>query len=79
MRDTGTDLRIVGVVDDGPSEMNLVRLADRDVAYLGTLHSWLAYGDYDCRYVLGIGRPGSGAGEEADIMILLDPEPLLRR
>lgn len=33
-------------------------------------------------YVFGIGRPGGGAGEEADaddILILLDPEPLLKR
>lgn len=57
MRQTGTDLQIVGVVDDGPSDVNLTRLADRNVAYLGTLDSWLAYGDYDCRYVVGIGRP----------------------
>ncbi|MGE0784502.1 MAG: chemotaxis protein CheW [Sandaracinaceae bacterium] len=33
-------------------------------------------------YVLGIGRPGTGAGQRADpeeLLVLLDPEPLLRR
>ncbi|MDO5499969.1 MAG: acetyltransferase [Propionibacteriaceae bacterium] len=57
MRSAGAELTVVGVVDDGPSELNLARLADRDVAYLGSLDSWLSYGDYDCRYVLGIGSP----------------------
>lgn len=58
MQAAGEDLQIVGVVDDGPSDVNLARLADRDVAYLGTLYSWLIFGDYDTRYVLGIGSPG---------------------
>lgn len=57
MQHEDRELQVVGVVDDGPSDVNLQRLADRNVAYLGTLESWLAYGDYDCRYVLGIGRP----------------------
>src|SRR5690606_31597935 len=30
-------------------------------------------------YVLGVGRPGGSTREDADILILLDPEPLLRR
>lgn len=30
-------------------------------------------------YVLGIGRPGDDDGSDDDLLILLDPEPLLRR
>ena len=37
----GEPVEIVGVLDDGPSEMNLARLADRGVTYLGTIDDWL--------------------------------------
>ena len=57
MGTAGAALDIAGVVDDGPSQANLTRLADRDVAYLGTLDNWLAETDRDIRYVLGIGSP----------------------
>ena len=54
----GEPVEIVGVLDDGPSEMNLARLADRGVSYLGTIDDWLAGGDLNVRFVLGIGNPG---------------------
>lgn len=58
MKDAGTDLEIIGVVDDSPAPINLERLADRGVAYLGTREQWLATeGAPDARYVLGIGSP----------------------
>lgn len=57
MISAGASLEILGVVDDGPSETNLTKLADRGIAYLGTLEQWLAEGDRDVHYVLGIGSP----------------------
>lgn len=53
----GAGLGVLGVVDDAPSQTNLTRLAERDIAYLGTLDDWLAETDRDIRYVLGIGSP----------------------
>lgn len=53
----GALLEVVGVVDDGPSELNLERLAARGVAHLGTLDDWLGSGTAPRRYVLGIGHP----------------------
>ena len=44
-------------MDDGPSELNLERLAARGVAYLGTVEEWLATVERPTRYVLGIGSP----------------------
>lgn len=52
-----SDLEVVGVVDDGPSAVNLERLHARGVAYLGTVAEWLREGIGDVRYVLGIGDP----------------------
>lgn len=57
MRGAGADLEIVGVVDDGISELNHQRLADRGVAFLGTLDEWLATSTDDQKFVLGIGNP----------------------
>lgn len=53
----GASIDILGVLDDGPSRANLTRLAERDIAYLGTLEKWLAEGDRQARFVLGIGSP----------------------
>lgn len=52
----GHDLTIVGVADDAPSEVNLERLAARDVAYLGTVAD-LPAGEAEWRFVIGIGSP----------------------
>lgn len=47
---------IVGVADDGPSPINLDRLAKVDVPFLGTVDQIL--GEHAaCRYVLAIGAP----------------------
>lgn len=54
---SGEPVQIIGVLDDGPSELNLSRLADRGISYLGTVDWWLANGDRDARFVLGIGSP----------------------
>lgn len=46
-------IEVVGVVDDGPTELNLARLAEHGLPYLGTLESWLSYGDYEIPFLLG--------------------------
>lgn len=54
---TGAHVEVVGVVDDGPSELNLERLGARGVSYLGTLAEWLASETLPRQYVLGVGSP----------------------
>lgn len=53
-----TRYEVLGVVDDSPSETNLRRLADRDVAYLGTTSDWLNLAP-PTYYTVGIGDPVS--------------------
>lgn len=57
MKENGAFIEVLGVVDDAPSAVNLQRLADRKVPYLGTIEEWLATDTTDLRYVLGIGNP----------------------
>ncbi|OCL31810.1 acetyltransferase [Tessaracoccus lapidicaptus] len=52
----GTDLEVLGVVDDNPSEVNQDRLEARGVQYLGTISAWLETAP-SARFVLGIGSP----------------------
>lgn len=47
---------ILGVVDSGPSELNLMRLKQMGVRYLGTESEWLEIGRRT-EYVVGIGSP----------------------
>lgn len=54
--DSRPGLQLVGVVDDGPSDVNLARLRRRGVDYRGTVGDWLD-GDDDARFVIGIGHP----------------------
>jgi sugar O-acyltransferase (sialic acid O-acetyltransferase NeuD family) len=46
---------VVGVLDDDPSEVNLQRLKDRGLPWLGRVDTWTERGDQDVRFVLGIG------------------------
>ncbi|QGU05148.1 acetyltransferase [Corynebacterium comes] len=57
MQGNGTSVEVVGVVDDAPSLVNLERLADRQVLYLGTIEEWLANDVSHISFVLGIGNP----------------------
>lgn len=54
----GTGLRLLGVVDSGPSESNLARLRDRDVPFLGSEDAWLSEERTGLAYVVGVGLPG---------------------
>lgn len=56
MQAAGAALEIVGVVDDQPLPLNLHRLSQRQIEYLGTIDDWLAR-DGDEAYLLGIGSP----------------------
>jgi sugar O-acyltransferase (sialic acid O-acetyltransferase NeuD family) len=47
---------LLGVLDDGPSEVNLARLAGRDVPYLGGIDDFLR-GHEPVAYLLAIGAP----------------------
>lgn len=49
-------VRLVGMVDDGPSEANLALLAHRGIAFLGTVDDWLESGP-DAEFVIGIANP----------------------
>lgn len=57
MQEAEQALRIVGVADDSPSDVNLQRLADREVPYLGTVEHVLSHGSPDWSFVIGIGSP----------------------
>jgi sugar O-acyltransferase (sialic acid O-acetyltransferase NeuD family) len=47
---------LLGVLDDSPTAMNLERLHDRNVDYLGSMPEWLALGQ-QAEYVVAIGSP----------------------
>ncbi|WEK62306.1 MAG: NeuD/PglB/VioB family sugar acetyltransferase [Candidatus Microbacterium colombiense] len=53
----GADRELVGIVDSGPRELDLGRLRDRGITYLGTEETWLPLADGDERYVVAIGSP----------------------
>lgn len=54
---SGASLKVLGVLDDQPSAINLERLEARGITYLGTLDDWLATDERDAFFVLGIGNP----------------------
>lgn len=57
MIESGTQLEILGVVDDAISDVDRQRLADRGVPFLGTREEWLGTQPGPVSYVLGIGSP----------------------
>lgn len=57
MKADGASIEIAGVIDDAPSEINLQRLRDRAVEYLGTIDEWLRQRGPGKVFVLGIGSP----------------------
>lgn len=57
MQAAGAEFEIQGVVDDAPSDINLERLEQRGIRYLGTIDDGLTAIGPDCAYVLGIGNP----------------------
>lgn len=54
----GSDLEILGAVDDAISEVNRDRLEARGVRFLGTRSEWIATDPGPVHYVLGIGHSG---------------------
>lgn len=74
--------RILGVVDDAPSEINLLRLKERSVHYLGRISDSLS--DLRVKAALGIGNPlarravrGSMAASGALPATLIHPTAVL--
>lgn len=53
----GAPLVLLGVVDSGPREADLDRLAARGVPFLGTEESWIPTAAGDERFVVAIGAP----------------------
>lgn len=57
MISNGSKIKVLGVIDDFPSEINLKRLEEREISYLGTIESFLTSNKADAAFVLGIGSP----------------------
>ncbi|MCK2199736.1 acetyltransferase [Corynebacterium callunae] len=55
--ESGKKLEIVGVLDDAPSQLNLERLKNRSIPYLGKIDDWLLDSDREIAFVVGIGSP----------------------
>lgn len=53
---TSPFFEVLGVLDSGPSEMNLTRLAARGIRFLGDEDAWLGSGS-KAQYLIGIGSP----------------------
>lgn len=54
----GDSLHLLGVVDAGPREVDLQRLAARGIAFLGSDDEWLSTASRDVRFIVAIGDPG---------------------
>lgn len=52
--------RLLGVLDDAPSPVNLERLAARSVRYLGRVDDWLTRG-HRADYLVAVGQPAARA------------------
>lgn len=50
------EFELLGVIDDGPSELNIARLDGLGVRFLGTVESWLAQ-EMTASYVVAVGSP----------------------
>ncbi|MFW8624842.1 acetyltransferase [Corynebacterium glutamicum] len=57
MQEAGSNIEIVGVIDDNPSDSNLERLEDRQINFLGSVDDLLESNQKDFHFVLGIGSP----------------------
>jgi len=57
MREGGSELEVLGVVDDAPSPADRDRLDARGVTHLGSVADFIAAGDTSVGYVLGVGHP----------------------
>jgi sugar O-acyltransferase (sialic acid O-acetyltransferase NeuD family) len=55
---------LLGVLDARPSDLNLTRLSEREVEYLGSESDWLASGNA-ASYIIAIGAPRARASVQA--------------
>lgn len=56
-RAAGADIALSGVVDAGPRAIDLQRLADRNVRFIGDEEALLAEASNDTRFIVAIGQP----------------------
>lgn len=54
---TGADYHLQGVLDSRPRDLDLQRLEQRDVEYLGTAQDWIARASGAERFIVAIGHP----------------------
>lgn len=57
MQAAGAEFEVEGVVDDAPSDINLERLDQRGIRYLGKREDWVREAGSAEYFVLGIGAP----------------------
>lgn len=57
MIEAGADVEILGVVDDGASDVNLRRLTERGAVFLGTRQEWFESAETGAEFVVGVGSP----------------------
>lgn len=50
-------IEIVGILDDSPADVNLARLKERDISYLGTVDNYLKSASPEIQFLVGIGNP----------------------
>lgn len=55
--EAGADYHVAGVVDAGPREVDLERLAARGIRYCGTDEQWLSSAPRATRFIVAIGDP----------------------
>lgn len=67
MISAGSDIQVLGVVDDSISTENRERLAARGMAFLGTRGEWLEADAAGAEYVVGIGNPIIRSGIVAEL------------
>lgn len=52
----GAEFRVLGVVDSGPREIDMRRLAARGISYLGTEAAWIPTAGVGVRFIVAIGE-----------------------
>lgn len=63
----GSDIQVLGVVDDSISTVNRERLTSRGVQFLGTRDEWLESETAEAGYVVGVGNPIVRSGIVAEL------------
>lgn len=57
MQAAGSTIEILGVLDDAPSDLNLTRLSERGIKFLGPVNKWITNAPQDHTFIVAIGSP----------------------